>query len=117
MMTIPKITALALFGMVLVYCAPPKPTMVLRDNVLLPKGKTTAPPAIPPQAEAIAVSKSPKPTVSTKPTASAVKSVPGNDAIRMPDMLGLPGEGDFRTTQPKKTEPGSEAVIARPPKE
>jgi hypothetical protein len=111
MMMTPKITALALFGMLLVSCAPPKPTMVLRDNVLPPNGKPTAPSVTSTQADAVAVSNSPK------PKAPAVQSAPGGDALRMPDMYGLPGDGDFRTTQPKNTESGSGAVIARPPKE
>jgi hypothetical protein len=36
------------------------------------------------------------------------------DGIRMPDMLGLPGDGDFRSTHPVGMK-GAGAVISRPP--
>ncbi len=42
---------------------------------------------------------------------------PTEDGIRLPDMLGMPGDGEFRATAPGATQspanPG--AVIARPP--
>lgn len=40
-----------------------------------------------------------------------------DDGIRLPDMLGLPGESEFRSTRPATTSSGSGAVIARPPVE
>jgi hypothetical protein len=40
-----------------------------------------------------------------------------DDGIRLPDMLGLPGESEFRSTRPATTSGGSGAVIARPPVE
>lgn len=52
---------------------------------------------------------------------AAEPSTPGppDDGIRLPDMLGLPGEGELRSSSPvaggKPPEPG--AVIARPPVE
>ena len=46
----------------------------------------------------------------------AVGSLP-DDGIRLPDMLGLPGENEFRSTRPAATGGGSGAVIARPPAE
>jgi hypothetical protein len=40
------------------------------------------------------------------------------DGIRLPDMLGMPGDGEFRTNRPAAGgSPGSGAVIARPPVE
>ena len=123
MMATSKITALALFGMVLASCAPPKPEMVFRDDVLLPKGKSTAPSVTATQANAVAVSNSSnsgvsgKPAGSSKPTAPTVKAAPGEDGVRLPDMMTMPVEEDFRKTQPKKPESGSGGVIARPPKE
>ena len=40
-----------------------------------------------------------------------------DDGVRMPDMLGMPGDGDFRSTNPAGQKTGSEsgAVISRPP--
>lgn len=48
--------------------------------------------------------------------------VPTDDpygGFRVPDMLDLPGDGEFRTTGPTMPKPGGEAnaVIARPPME
>jgi|GEM_PF-1047592 len=46
-----------------------------------------------------------------------------NDGIRLPDMLTMPGDGDFRPTVPPASKTGtgsgsgSGAVIARPPTE
>lgn len=42
-----------------------------------------------------------------------------DDGIRLPDMVTMPGEDEFRrrTTTPPTTKPDSGAVIARPPKE
>jgi hypothetical protein len=46
-------------------------------------------------------------------------SVPAqvDDGLRMPDMLAMPSEGDFRSTSPSavKSSNSSGAVIARPP--
>jgi hypothetical protein len=40
-----------------------------------------------------------------------------DDGIRMPEMLGLPGDGEFRATNPSlpKTAGDTGAVISRPP--
>ncbi len=48
-----------------------------------------------------------------EPAASSL----ADDGIRLPDMLGLPGESEFRSTRPATTSGGSGAVIARPPVE
>ena len=41
-----------------------------------------------------------------------------DDGIRLPDMLGMPGEGEFRSSLPRAGgNSGSGAVIARPPVE
>jgi hypothetical protein len=41
-----------------------------------------------------------------------------DDGIRLPDMLGMPGEGEFRSNRPTTGgTSGSGAVIARPPVE
>lgn len=37
-----------------------------------------------------------------------------DDGIRMPDMLGMPGDGDFRSTNPIGVKEAG-AVISRPP--
>ena len=40
-----------------------------------------------------------------------------DDGIRLPDMLAMPGEGEFHATRPTALQAGSEAgaVISRPP--
>ncbi len=40
-----------------------------------------------------------------------------DDGMRMPDMVGMPSDGDFRSTNPvgQKSSSGSGAVISRPP--
>ena len=39
-----------------------------------------------------------------------------DDGIRLPDMLAMPGDGEFRATRPGTSMAGPEgAVIARPP--
>ncbi len=40
-----------------------------------------------------------------------------DDGIRLPDMLGMPGDGDFHATAPTvpKGQPDASAVISRPP--
>lgn len=38
-----------------------------------------------------------------------------DDGLRLPDMLTMPGDAEFRSTRPAPDEPGSGAVIARPP--
>lgn len=42
---------------------------------------------------------------------------PPDDGIRLPDMLAMPEEGEFRPTSPNARKVGTEAgtVIARPP--
>lgn len=59
-----------------------------------------------------------------KETAVAETTVPGpplplveNDGIRLPEMLDLPGEGEFRATAPVPNKlPGeSGGVVSRPP--
>ena len=54
-------------------------------------------------------------TVPTEPEAP-IPTTP-DDGIRLPDMLTLPGEGDFRATNPTapKTSPEASAVTVRPP--
>ena len=54
----------------------------------------------------------------SKPTEPNLPNGP-NDGIRMPDMLAMPGDGDFRPTVPPASKTGTEsgAVIARPPTE
>lgn len=79
--------ALALFS-----CAAPKATVI--ENA--PARKTeTAPPTVP------------EPPAPTAP----------DDGIRLPDMLAMPGEGEFRATAPVTPKAGSQpnAVISRPP--
>lgn len=82
----------ALLGAVLmlVSCAAPKPVAVEKE------GAETAPP--PPAAV----------------TTADLTAMP-DDGIRLPDMLGLPAEGDFKPTKPAGQAVESGAVIARPP--
>lgn len=60
-----------------------------------------------------------KPKVEKKEETAAAEEPPTpaeDDGIRLPDMLGMPGEGEFRSSRPATSVPaGSGAVIARPP--
>jgi hypothetical protein len=49
--------------------------------------------------------------------APAETTLPVDDGLRMPDMLAMPDEGDFRSTNSAAARTGSpsNAVIARPP--
>ncbi len=46
-----------------------------------------------------------------------VPELPGDDGLRMQDMLAMPGDNEFRATNPPvpKPSPDSGAVISRPP--
>ncbi len=59
----------------------------------------------------------PKPGNPSASTAVPEPPAPGtpDDGIRLPDMLGLPDEGEFRSTGAAPASSGSGAVIARPP--
>jgi hypothetical protein len=70
-----------------------------------------------PQPEAVAEAEPPKP-VEVQTTAVVEPAVtPPDDGIRLPDMLGLPGDSEFRTSAspPTPLSPGGGAVVARPP--
>lgn len=88
-----KLTFSALFGLALVSCVPPKATPVTDVPVRVQK----------------------------KTDESAVTPVPDlpaaaqTDDLRMPDLLRLPSDEDFRSAGPSKTSTDSGAVIARPP--
>jgi hypothetical protein len=77
----------------LVSCAAPKATVVAE-----------APP--------VKTEKTPEPAA-----APAQTTLPADDGLRMPDMLAMPQEGDFRSTNAAATTTGnpSGAVISRPP--
>ena len=90
-------TTVALLGVVLalVSCAAPKAIIV---------------------EQAPAVKKEEKKAPEALVSEPAVPALP-DDGIRMPDMLGMPSEGDFRATNPSSPKTGGEsgAVISRPP--
>lgn len=93
-----KITTCALFGVALaaVSCVPPRATVVAPAPVV----KTKERKAVEPSTAAV-------PELPTMP----------DEGIRMPDMLGLPTDGDFQATSPvlPRTGPGTGSVISRPP--
>lgn len=82
--------------MALVACVPPKAAVVAPPPVVEKKEK-----------------KAPEPVVAMEP---AVPELP-DDGFRMPDMLELPTDGEFRATNPGSQTTGVEAgaVISRPP--
>ncbi len=86
-----KTSALLGIALALASCAAPRAIVVERAAV--PKTQKTVP----------------EPMVAE----SELPALP-DDGIRMPDMLGMPGDGDFRSTQPIGVK-GSGAVISRPP--
>jgi hypothetical protein len=62
-----------------------------------------------------AVAQQPEPEESTP---APLAASPPDDGIRLPDMMMLPGENEFRKPSPITTgSGGSGAVIARPPSE
>lgn len=93
-----KLTTCALLAVTLaaVSCAPPKAVVVAPAPVVKTQQK-----------------KAPEPIMTAVPELPAMP----DDGIRMPDMLGLPTDGDFRATSPvvPKSDPGAGAVFARPP--
>ncbi len=96
-----KLTFAALgTALALVSCAAPKAIIVAEA----PRAKA--------EASKKEMAKVEKPIVSDEP----VPALP-DDGIRMPEMLALPGEGDFRATNPAATKTGGQAgaVISRPP--
>lgn len=80
-------------SMVLLSCAAPK-ALVVEDAPV--SKKESAP---------LTAAVAPEPSAHSLP----------DDGIRLPDMLGLPGENEFRSTRAATRSPGSGAVIARPP--
>jgi hypothetical protein len=76
-----------------------------------PKAIVVAPPPAPEKPQQAVV----EPVVSEP----AIPSKKPDDGIRLPDMLAMPEEGEFRATNPSAPKPdgGSGAVIARPPTE
>lgn len=56
----------------------------------------------------------PTPTVATIEPATHKKP---DDGIRLPNMLDLPAESEFRSTRPAAPSHSTGAVIARPPSE
>ena len=93
MMPIPKIKTIALLSAAwaLASCVPPKALVV----------------------EQAAVPKKPEKVLPPVVSESELPALP-DDGIRMPDMLGMPGDGDFRSTNPIGLKE-SGAVISRPP--
>lgn len=57
--------------------------------------------------------KSNKPATGEAALANAIIPPLPNDGIRLPDMLAMPGDGEFRAPPAKASDAG--AVIARPP--
>lgn len=93
MMPTPNIRTFALLGVALALasCAAPKAVVV---EQAVPKREEKLP----------------------EPVLEEIVVLP-DDGTRMPDMLGMPSDGDFRSTSPvgQKTSSGSGAVISRPP--
>ncbi len=85
----------ALLGVTLALaaCAPPKAIVVVLP---VKSGEKKAPEAV--------VAEAPLPGLP-------------NDGIRVPDLLNMPGDGDFRATNPTAPKSGTDAgtVISRPP--
>ena len=90
-----KIGVLA--GLALASCAAPKATVV-QEVRAEPKQEVVA--------------KAPEPKV---PEPEKVAEVPQESGLRMPNMLEMPGDGEFRPLNPPAARAG--AVISRPPTE
>jgi hypothetical protein len=89
-----KVCAVIGMAVATMSCAAPKATVVAEAPL---EKKVKAP--------------EPEATVTAEPT------LPVDDGLRMPDMLAMPQEGEFRSTNPNapKTVNPSGAVISRPP--
>jgi PBP1b-binding outer membrane lipoprotein LpoB len=89
-----KVCVVIGMAMAMMSCAAPKATVVAEAPA--PKTETAPQPEVP------------------APTETAPQE---DDGLRMPDMLAMPQEGDFRSTNPSapKTTNQSGAVISRPP--
>jgi hypothetical protein len=90
-----KHTFLALIGMALASCAAPEAAVVEQAPT-------------PPQNEKVAPEPAaPEPDLAAFP----------DEGLRLPEMLDLPSDGDFRATNPPASKVGSDAgaVISRPP--
>ncbi len=85
---------MAAIGMALASCAPPK-AVVVED------------------APAPVKREAPRQIAATEPTPPVLQ----DDGLRMPDLLELPGEGEFRSSNPTAGRTGADAgpVISRPP--
>jgi hypothetical protein len=92
----PALLALIAPALALLSCAAPK-AIVVEETGAKPK-----------------VGKKEETAVAAEPATPAMD----NDGLRLPDMLGMPGEGEFRSSRPAAGgSSGSGAVIARPPVE
>jgi hypothetical protein len=93
MMATPNLKTSALLGIALALasCAAPKATVV--EQAAVPKTQESVPEPVLAESE--------------------LPALP-DDGIRMPDMLGMPGDGDFRSTNPIGVKEAG-AVISRPP--
>jgi hypothetical protein len=91
-----KQTWLAMVGLALASCAPPKAVVV--QEAPAPVKRV--------EAQAVAAS-------------GETPAVLQDDGLRMPDLLELPGEGEFRPSSATSATTGNEpgAVISRPPTE
>ncbi|MCX6868076.1 MAG: hypothetical protein NTV46_18055 [Verrucomicrobia bacterium] len=68
-----------------------------------------------PKATVVAPAPAPKKSQAPADPEFPVPDLP-DDGIRLPDMLAMPGDGEFRATRPNTSKPGPDgAVIARPP--
>ena len=72
-----------------------------------------------PKAHVVEPPKPPSETAAVVPTVADPGPLPPSDGgIRLPDMLALPGDAEFRATSPtatQKSKSDSGAVISRPP--
>jgi hypothetical protein len=68
-----------------------------------------------PKATVVAPAPAPKKSQAPAEPGFSEPALP-DDGIRLPDMLAMPGDGEFRATRPNPSKVGPEgAVIARPP--
>ncbi len=69
--------------------------------------------------EAVVVEEQPEPVKKTDPKPVEEQPLPDigepDDGLRIPEMLTLPGNADFRATSPNVASSGTGAVISRPP--
>lgn len=96
----------------------PRPVIWIIPIVSLALGSCAPNAAVEPESTPPVAGQETKPDAEPVVQPEPVVAAEPDDGIRLPDMLALPGENEFRKPLPSASQgSGSGAVIARPPSE